>query len=57
LLRAPGIGPARYKKLLARFETPEAVLAAPRHKLEPLRLPPAAIAFLQRPDANAIKPD
>ena len=56
-MRAPGIGPARYQRLLAHFSSPEAVLAASRRELESLNLPVTAIEFLQRPDYALIEPD
>jgi len=57
ILRAPGIGPARYQRLLAHFKTPEAILSAPRRALEQFALPPAAIEFLQQPDSTPVAAD
>ena len=57
LLRAPGIGPARFAKLLEQFGSPEAVLAAPRQALSPLGLPEATVAALSAPDWARVEQD
>ena len=57
LLRAPGIGPARYRRLLDHLGSPEAVFTASRSTLDGFGLPSAALDFLQHPDHSLISPD
>lgn len=57
LLRAPGVGPARYRRLLDRFETPQAVFTASRSMLDGLGLPVAALDFITQPDTDRIAAD
>ncbi len=57
LLRAPGIGPARFAKLLEQFGSPTAVLAAPRQALSTLGLPEPSLNALSDPDWARIEQD
>jgi DNA processing protein len=57
LLRAPGIGPARFARLLQVFGSPQAVLAADRRDWAALALPDAALDYLAAPDWPAVERD
>ena len=57
LHRAPGIGPARYRRLLEHFDSPTAVLGASRASLEGFGFASATLDFLQHPDDKLIGPD
>ena len=57
LLRAPGIGPARFARLLEQFGSPADALAAPRQALAALGLPEAALDYLSAPDWTAVERD
>ncbi len=50
LLRAPGVGPVIYSRLLERFTGPSEVIAAPRATLEAVGLKASAIDWLRQPD-------
>lgn len=54
LTLAPGIGPVTIARLRARFDTPEAVLAADRPALTAAGLSDAAVDALRAPDERAI---
>ncbi|MEN8167448.1 MAG: DNA-processing protein DprA [Pseudomonadota bacterium] len=54
--QAPGIGCRTFHKLLSHFETPDAILAAPRGQLQQAGVPPRAIDFLLNPDQTRIQP-
>lgn len=53
----PGIGPARYARLLSRFGEPAAVLAAPVRELARCELPDDTLAGLREPDWAAVECD
>jgi len=53
----PGIGPVRCARLLARFGSPEAVLAAPRPALDELGLPADSVAGLGNPPWATVEQD
>lgn len=55
LTSAPGVGPRAAARLLERYGTAEAVLAAPRRCLIDCGLSPAAAAALKEPDLAAIE--
>ncbi len=57
LLRTPGVGPVAYGRLLEHFGGPEAVVAAPRAKLEAAGLKNHAIDWLCRPDEALLARD
>jgi len=57
LLRAPGIGPARFARLLERFGSAAAVFAADGVALRSLELPDAALDYLRRPDWRRVEED
>lgn len=57
LLRAPGIGPARFAGLLSLFGSPDAVLAASRKDWEAAGLAEPALAYLGAPDWERIEHD
>jgi DNA processing protein len=57
LLRAPGIGPARFSRLLVHFGSPEAALAAERGAWAALNLPDAALDYLSAPDWRRVDQD
>ncbi len=57
LLRAPGIGPARFVRLLEHFGSAAAVFAADRAELGRLELPTAALDYLRRPDWRPVEQD
>lgn len=54
--QAPGIGCRTFQKLLTHFETPDAILAAPRGQLQQAGVPPQAIDFLLAADLTLIRP-
>ena len=57
LLRAPGIGPVRFARLLARFGTPEQVLQVSSAELAEEKLPPVAVTYLQAPAWAQVEQD
>ena len=57
LLRAPGVGPVRYRRLLEYCTTPAAARRADRAELERLGLNRQAIDWLRRPDEALIEAD
>lgn len=57
LLRAPGIGPARFVKLLKTFGSPSAVFAAHRRDWEVLGLVGPTLDYLGAPDWEQIERD
>lgn len=57
VLRAPGIGPRTYLRLLEAFEDPSAALAAPASRLRDLGVPEPARDYLARPDQSRIDAD
>ncbi len=57
LLRAPGIGPARFARLLDHFGSAAAVFAADGAELRSLELPDAALDYLRRPDWRRVEQD
>ncbi len=57
LLRAPGIGPARFARLLEHFGSAAAVFAADRAALARLELPAAALDYLRSPDWRPVERD
>lgn len=57
LLRAPGIGPTRFARLLEHFGSATAALAADRAELDRLELPAAALDYLRRPDWRLVEQD
>jgi DNA processing protein len=57
LLRAPGIGPARFARLLERFGTAAAALAADRAEWAQLGLPDTALDYLRDPDWRRVEQD
>lgn len=57
LLHAPGIGPATYRSLLNHCGTPRAVLEADRQGRASWGLPAEALAYLEKPDWEAVKQD
>lgn len=56
-MRAPGIGPARFARLLEHFGSAAAVFAADGAQLQPLELPDAALDYLRRPDWRRVEQD
>jgi DNA processing protein len=57
LVRAPGIGPATARRLLARFGDPVALFAAGREGWDAAGLPAALQAGLQQPDWAGVERD
>ena len=57
MLRAPGIGPARFTRLLESFGSAEAVFAADRDAQRQAGAPPAALDYLQAPDWSPVELD
>lgn len=57
LLRAPGIGPARFAKLLAHFGSAQAVFAAQRRDWAGLGLSEATLNYLSAPDWVRVEQD
>ncbi|MCU0807100.1 MAG: DNA-processing protein DprA [Candidatus Contendobacter sp.] len=57
LLRAPGIGPARFARLLEHFGSAAAAFAADGPELRSLELPDAALDYLRRPDWGRVEKD
>lgn len=57
LARAPGIGPARFMDLLARFGSPAAVLAATHRDWEAAGLVESTLAYLHAPDWERVEQD
>ncbi len=57
LLRAPGIGPARFGRLLERFGSAAAALAAGREQWSELQLPASALDYLRAPDWRGVERD
>jgi len=57
LYHAPGIGPARFHRLLEKFRHPADILHARTALLQQLGLPDCAIEALQKPDVQAIERD
>jgi len=56
-LRAPGIGPARFARLLEHFGSAAAVFAADRLQLRSLELPDTALDYLRHPDWRRVEED
>ncbi len=57
LLRAPGIGPATFNKLLATIGHPAALFDQPRKILRSLQLSDPSVAYLLNPDWTAVDSD
>ncbi|HRY16577.1 MAG TPA: DNA-processing protein DprA, partial [Candidatus Competibacteraceae bacterium] len=57
MLRAPGIGPARFARLLDYFGSAAAVFAAGRAEWSRLDLPGAALGYLSAPDWRSVEND
>lgn len=57
LLRAPGVGPIRYQRLIKTFGSPGQAQGASRAALEQSGLTAAAIDWLQRPDPDILARD
>lgn len=57
LVRAPGIGPARSARLLARFGTPAAILEAAAAELDACGVPRSAVDYFRNPDREALERD
>lgn len=57
ILRAPGIGPIRYQKLLKQFGSPSQILRAKPIELAALKIPNKSINALQNPDWQQIEKD
>ena len=57
LLRAPKLGPAAWRDLLARFGTPQAILEAPRGKLRDFRLEDETVDYFALPDWPGVDRD
>ena len=57
LLRAEGLGPAGFHKLLITFERPERILAANSSKLIELGIKPQTATNIQQASLGAIQPD
>lgn len=57
LLRAPGVGPTTFARLLERFGDPAGVLGAPRPELERAGLGGPAIDWLRAPDPTTLDGD
>lgn len=56
-MRAPGIGPARYRRLLEVFGAPGAVFTAQRSDLAALDLPETSLAYFSAPDWSEVERD
>ncbi len=56
-MRAPGIGPARFARLLEHFGSAAAVFAADRAELDRLELPTTALDYLRHPDWRSVERD
>ena len=56
-MRAPGVGPVRYARLLDRFGSAAAALAADRAEWARLGLPDAALDYLREPDWRRVEQD
>ncbi len=57
LWRAPGIGPARFARLVQAFGSPQAVFAARRSDWEALHLPATALDYLDAPAWPLVEQD
>ena len=57
LHRAPGLGPATFHSLIARFGTPGNILSAGTAALKAAGLSQETVAALQQPDEMAIEAD
>lgn len=57
VLRAPGLGPAKLRALLARFSSARTVLEAPGSALKELGLTAATVRALKNPDNDQIAAD
>lgn len=57
LLRAPGIGPVRFARLLDRFGSAAGVFAADRSEWQLLELPAVALDYLGHPDWRGVERD
>jgi DNA processing protein len=57
LLRAPGIGPARFALLLDHFGSPDAAFSASRCELAALGLPSRSLDYLAAPDWAPVEKD
>lgn len=57
LLRAPGIGPAGFNRLLEQFHSPAAVFEAPRSQLATSGLASPTLDYLAAPDWTRIEQD
>jgi len=55
LLRAPGIGPARFARLLEQFGSAAAVFAADRAAWSQAGAPDAALDYLRAPDWRQVE--
>ncbi len=55
--RAPGIGPLTFGRLLERYGSPAAVLAAPDRELRELGVKAPGLAYLAGPDPSGIEGD
>lgn len=56
-MRAPGVGPARFARLLGRFGSAQAVFATGGEELRTLELPDAALTYLRSPDWRRVEHD
>lgn len=56
-MRAPGIGPARFGRLLEHFGSAAAALAASRAQWAELQLPDSALDYLSAPDWRGVERD
>ncbi|MFZ4791284.1 MAG: DNA-processing protein DprA [Candidatus Competibacteraceae bacterium] len=57
LLRAPGIGPVRFARLIEHFGSAAAAFAASRAELDTLELPNPALNYLAAPDWRPVEQD
>jgi len=57
LYHTPGIGPARFHRLLEEFRDPSDILHAGSRRLQQFGLPDSTIEALQQPDIQAIERD
>jgi len=57
LLRTPGIGPARFTRLLTHFGSPKSALVADRGEWAALNLPDVALDYLGAPDWHRVDQD
>jgi len=55
LVKAPGLGPVRIRKLLEKFITPAKILSASHKELHACKIPQAAIRWLKQARAKDIK--